>query len=214
MIMRAGLVLFLLSALCGCADLSLPRQLETGFQPTNHRGDPRLPADVHRVALLPAHGGAATVPESAAAMDAVLLAALQRQLRFEVVAISREECQRLFGEPSFASVDALPHGMLEKITERYAVDAVLFTDLTVFQAYRPIALGFRAKLATTRDVRLLWAFDDVFHADQPAMVGSIRNYYGKRDQLSPVDPVPAVLQSPARFGAVAADLMYKTLPVR
>jgi hypothetical protein len=144
----------------------------------------------------------------------VLLTALQRQLRFEVVPVSREDCQRFFGAASFGSTDALPNGMLEKIAEHYAVDAVLFTDLTVYQAYRPLALGFRAKLATVRDVRLVWAFDETFAADQPAMLASVRAFYGRRGQVSPTDPVPSVLQSPTRFGAVAADLMFKTLPPR
>jgi hypothetical protein len=199
--------------LTGCVELSLPPE-EHAYIPANFRGDAKLPADLQRIAVLPAHGGATVESESAAAMDIVLVQALQRQARFEVVAVSREDCRRLFGAESFASTDTLPHGMLEKITEKYAVDAILFTDLTVYQAYRPISLGFRAKLATARDVRLVWAFDEVFSASQPAMLASVRNYYRQGDKMAPVDPAPAALQSPARFGAVAADLMFRTLPVR
>jgi hypothetical protein len=214
MMKAAVLALFVLSGLTGCAEFPLSRRPAAGYIPVNHRGDARLPAEIQRVALLPSHGGEIAQPESAAAMDAVLLSALQRQLRFEVVTISREDCQRLFGAPSFASTDALPHGMIEKIAERYAVDAVLFTDLTLYRPYRPISLGFRAKLATVRDVRLVWALDEMFSAEQDAMIASVRSYYRKGDRPSPTDPVDAVLQSPARFGAVAADLMFKTLPPR
>lgn len=184
------------------------------FTPVNFRGEARLPAEVQRVAVLPVDGGAVAGEESAAAMDAVLLTALQKQMRFEVVAISREECHRLFGAGAFSSVAALPHGFLEKIASHYAVDAVLFIDITVYKAYRPLALGFRAKLASVRDVRLVWAFDEVFSADAQPMRNSVRSFYRKGDHPAPSDPVPAVLQSPVRFGAVAADLMFRTLPPR
>ncbi len=202
-----------LFTLTGCVEFSLPPD-EHAYVPANFRGDSRLPAEIQRIAVLPAHGGGAADPESAAALDAVLLKALQRQVRFEVVAVSREDCRWLFGAGSLASTDALPHGLLEKIAEKYAVDAVLFTDVTVYQAYRPLSLGFRAKLATTRDVRLVWAFDEVFSASQAAMLASVRDYYRQGDRTAPVDPAPAALQSPARFGAVAADLMFRTLPPR
>ncbi len=200
-------------ALTGCVEFSLPPE-EHAYVPANFRGDARLPAEIQRIAVLPAHGGSAVESESAAALDPVLVQALQRQARFEVIAVSREDCRRLFGAESFGSTEALPHGMLEKIAEKYAVDAILFTDLTVYQAYRPISLGFRAKLATARDVRLVWAFDEVFSAEQASMVTSVRNYYKHGDKMAPVDPTPAALQSPARFGAVAADLMFRTLPIR
>lgn len=203
-----------LVALTGCVEFSLPAEEHAGYVPANFRGDARLPADLQRIAVLPAHGGDAVPGESAAGLDAVLVQALQRQARFEVVAISREDCRRFFGAESFASTDALPHGMLEKIAEKYAVDAILFTDLTVYEPYRPISLGFRAKLATAREVRLVWAFDEVFSAGQPAMVASVRQYYSQGDRTAPVNPTPAALQSPARFGAVAADIMFRTLPVR
>jgi hypothetical protein len=217
--LRTAVLSLALTVMGGCntvPDLLDRVGVEKGpyFTPVNFRGEARLPEEVQRVALLPVDGGTIAGEESAAAMDAVLLAALQKQLRFEVVVVSREECHRLFGATAFASVAALPHGFLEKIASHYAVDAVLFTDLTVYQAYRPLALGFRAKLASVRDVRLIWAFDEVFPADSQPMRNSVRNFYRRGDHPAPTDPVPAVLQSPVRFGAAAADLMFRTLPPR
>ncbi len=207
-------VLALLALLTGCAEFPVPAVEAAPFVPANFRGEARLPADLQRIALLPVHGGTVTEPESARALDAVLIAALQQQQRFEVVVVSREDCRRAFGAESFGSTDALPHGMLEKIAEKYAVDAVLFTDLTIYQPYRPIALGFRAKLATIRDTRLVWTFDDTFSAANDGMIARVREFYRHGDRTAPVDATPAVLQSPARFGAVAADLMFRTLPPR
>ena len=210
---------FALAALCllsGCTffDIDVPTPPVAPYTPVNFKGDTRLPAGLHRVALLPVHGGTVADAESAAALDPVLLTALQRQVRFEAVAISREDCHRMFGADSFGSTDALPPGLLDKLAQVYAVDAVIFTDLTVYQPYRPLSLGFRSKLATVHDVRLVWAFDEVFSAGQAAMLTSVRHYYEGGDRAAPVDVTPAVLQSPTRFGAVAADLMFHTLPPR
>jgi hypothetical protein len=46
------------------------------------------------------------------------------------------------------------------------------------------------------------------------MINSVRRHHKGGDRSAPVDPTPAVLQSPSRFGAVAADLMFRTLPPR
>jgi hypothetical protein len=207
----------LLAAVTGCG--ALPAWLEGEqahplYTPINFRGDAQLAPDIQRIALLPLHGGEAAVTEFTSALDPVLLTALQRQMRFEVVVVSREDCAHLFGAGDFASTAALPHGFLEKIAEKYAVDAVLFTDLTVLHAYRPLTLGLRAKLATVRDVRLVWAFDEVFSAADDKMVNSVRQFHREGDRLAPVDSTPAVLQSPTRFGAVAAAIMFHTLPPR
>ena len=217
--LRFSGVLLAVAVLGGCN--SVPSMLEEAgleqgpyYAPVNFRGEARLPDDVHRVAVLPVHGGTVAQVETAAAMDAVLLTALQQQTRFEVVVVTRDECRRLFGAYDFSSVGALPHGFLEKLAEHYAVDAVLFTDLTVYKAYRPLALGFRAKLAGVRDMRLVWAFDEVFSADDPRLRNSVRHYYRRSDRAAPSDPMSTNLQSPARFGAVAADLMFRTLPPR
>lgn len=204
------------SLLAGCHSTDVADALDPkpGFEPINHRGELRLPLDLHRVAVLPLYAGDVADPESAATLDRVLIAALQKSRRFEVVAVSREDCRRLFGALEFASVGALPHGFLDKLSGYYGVDAVLFTDLTVYRPYGPLAVGFRSKLATTRGVRMVWAFDEVFSAEDPKMRQSVRMARRTANGAALVDPTPAALQSPARFGAVAADLMFGTLPPR
>lgn len=209
-----ALLATVLLAGCHSADVADALDPKPGFEPVNHRGEPRLPVDLHRVAILPVHGGTVAGPESAAALDQVLATALQKTRRFEVVVVSREDCRRLFGALDFASVAALPHGFLDQISSHYGVDAVLFTDLTVYRPYGPLAVGFRSKLATTRDVRMVWAFDEVFSAEDPKMRQSVRQHQRSASGAALVDPTPAALQSPARFGAVAADLMFGTLPPR
>lgn len=185
------------------------------FQPHNFAGEKRLPADVRRVILLPISTVALVRSETAASLDAVLSSSLQRQQRFEVIALDREECRAWLGREAFSSTAALPHGLFDKLVQRYAADAVLFVDLTVYEPYRPQSVGLRAKLATLQEVRLLWTFDEVISATDPAVANSARRHALTEDRgLVPVDLSPAALQSPGRFAAFAADTMFATLPPR
>lgn len=174
-----------------------------------------MPAGIRRVLLLPISVGSVAPIETAKTLDSVLVVALQNEQRFETVVLTREECRWAFGREEFSSVEALPHGFLEKLAATYAVDAVLFVDLTAYQAYRPQTIGLRSKLATVRDVRLVWSFDEIISATDPAVANSVRRQYLKNDRgAQPLDLSPAALQSPSRFAAFAAQAMYRTLPPR
>ncbi|MEY2882030.1 MAG: hypothetical protein RLZZ15_4410 [Verrucomicrobiota bacterium] len=214
--MRAPLFLAA-AAVCacaGCADLALVDPLRQGpfFSPANHAGAPSL-GGLRRVVLLPVAGGALASEEAVAALDPVLVAALQRENRFEVVALSRSESVRKFRAAEFPSASALPHGFLKELRRDFAADAVLFVDLTVFDPYRPLALGFRAKLAAIDGTRLLWTFDNVFATDDPAVANSARRFFrGTERSGVPYDLSHGGLQSPARFAAYAAAAMFDTLP--
>ncbi|HEY0967483.1 MAG TPA: hypothetical protein VGD88_08845 [Opitutaceae bacterium] len=178
------------------------------FIPVNHMGVERLPEDLRRVVVLPASGGTD-------ALDAVLVAALQRRNRFEVVAISRVECMRRFRREDFSSVSALPPGFLQSIAREWAADAVMFIDVTTERTVRPLALGLRAKLASVEDMRLLWTFDNVFSLAEPAVAAAARRHYLAGERAGELaDRSAAVFQSPRRFAAYAADSTFATLPPR
>lgn len=181
------------------------------FTPANVSADPNL-GGIRRVVLLPLWAPDATPAESAVALDEVLVAALQQQNRFEVVALSRAECARRFSAAAFSSAGALPHDFLAHLRRDFAADAVLFVDLTVHQAYRPLALGFRAKLATLDIARLVWTFDNVYSAGDPAVANSVKRHAKERYRDMPTDATAGVLQSPSRFAAYAAESMFATLP--
>jgi hypothetical protein len=205
-------------ALAGCASKpSVTDHARRGpfFVPTNYTAEARLPASIQRVVLLPVHGGEVTTPEAAEALDSVFAAALNRQMRFEVVILTRDECQRSYGAPDIASTDALPHDFVEEVGRKYAADAVLFVDLTAYQTYRPLAVGIRAKLASVSDRKLVWAFDQIFSATDPRVADSARRFYAAGEMgPTPYDMTVGALQSPARFTAYAADAAFKTLPAR
>jgi hypothetical protein len=185
------------------------------FTPKNHAGDKALPASVHRVLILPVYGGQVAEVDAALALDEVLLGALQKQARFEVVALSREDCQRRFNRPEVSSTALLPSGFMDELAKAYGVDAVLFIDLTIYQPYGSLAVGFRAKLATTQDVRLIWSFDDGFSLADPAVVNSAARFSRNSGaSLVPIDMTLGTMQSPRRFAAYAAEAMFETLPPR
>lgn len=208
--------LLALLALTGC--VNQPGQSAPAaapYQPRNFAGDLVLPATLRRVVLLPVCTGGIAPPETADVLDRTLLAALQKQARFEVVVLSREESRLWFGAAEFDSTSALPPGYLGRIAAKFAADAVLFVDLTVYQPYRPLAVGFRAKLATTANVRIAWTFDEVISAGDPGVAGRARREYQQADRTGgQVDLSPTVLQSPGRFAAFAAEAMFRTLPPR
>lgn len=208
----------LLVGLTACAEVPLaadPVRFGPVYTPRNHAGDAVLPVTLRRVVVLPLSAGELAPPETVAVLEETLLAALQKQARFEVVTLPRDESRRLFGRGDFPSVGALPPGYLTRIGERFAADAVLFVDLTAFRAYRPLAIGFRAKLAMVQDVRLAWTFDEVVSAEDPAVAnGARRHYLGADRSGQPLDLSPTVLQNPTRFAAYVAETMFQTLPPR
>jgi len=185
------------------------------FTPHNYVGEKKMPDEIHRVLLLPVYAGDTAPPEQAEALDPVFVTALERQMRFEVVTLSRVECQASYGVPDISSAAALPHDFLKDLGRKFGAEAVMFVDVTSYQPYRPIILGIRAKLALISDHRLVWTFDEIFAASNPAIDDAVRHYYlASGGGSMPVDMTAAALQSPTRFAAYAADAAFKTLPPR
>ena len=185
------------------------------FRPANFNGEPQLPATLHRVLLLPVCGGDLVPPETSATLEEVFAVELQKQQRFEVVRLSRADCQRRFGAPEFSATTALPHDFLNTLGHDFDAEAVLFVDLTAYRAYRPLTLGVRAKLATVEPTRLLWTFDVIFSMDDPGVANSVRRFYHGTDASGvPLDTGRGALQSPGKFAAYVAAAMFNTLPAR
>lgn len=207
-----SLLIFLAGAGCVQSSFEDPVRLGPFFQPRNVMADEAL-GGLRRVVLLPVHGGDITSEEMAAGLDPIVVAALQRENRFEIVALSRPACLQKFQATSFASAEALPADFFTALRREYAADAVIFVDLTVYHAYRPLALGLRAKLARFDGRKLVWTFDNVFSADEPSVANAARHHYLDRDRGGvPADLTVGVLQSPSQFAGYAAAAMFATLP--
>jgi hypothetical protein len=207
-----------MAALClstGCTTLTMngKRVPTAEYVPVNHAGDAILPAGLHRVVLLPISGGTIATAESTAMLDLVAVAALQEQDRFEVVPITREECSLHFHQDDVSSVSALPSNFMATLRREYNADAVIFVDVTVYNAYEPIEIGLRAKLATTDDARLVWMFDNVFSTGNPSVASSATRYLQHREQGGlPSELDQVALESPTRFATYVTAAMFATLP--
>jgi len=212
--MRCLFPVAFLALLAGCVEPGPFDRARQGpfFTAHNVVGEPSL-GGLRRVVLLPVCGGTLAPEETVTEFDPIFAAALQQQNRFEVVTLSREECQRKFHAPEFSSASALPRDFLASLHRDFAADAVLFVDITVFHPYRPLALGLRGKLATLDGSRLVWAFDNVFSTDRAAVANAARAFSLESDRGGvPTDLSPSVLQSPNRFASYAAAAMFDTLP--
>lgn len=209
--------LVLFAALCGCSELPKRDPAKAGpfHTPANVSGVAKLPSDVRRVLVLPAADSGRTPSQSLDRLDEAILAELNRTARFETTSISRDELRRVFGERAYNSLSALPPRFLQILAERHGVDAVLFSDLTQFNAYPPLSVGLRFKLARVSDQQILWAADNVFSASDPAVVNSARRHaLSLGTDRSPGDLSHTILQHPTRFVGYAAAETFQTLPPR
>ena len=182
--------------------------------PLNVTADLQLPQTLRRIVLLPLAGGSIASAESVTALNPVFLTELQKQNRFEIIALTREDLLLRFRTAELRSTEALPHDFVARLRREHAADGVMFIDLTVYKPYRPLVIGVRAKLALlSDDVRLVWSFDNVFSAADPTVANSARHFFLNSDQRDvPADLTPAVLQSPSRFAAYVAAQAFATLP--
>jgi hypothetical protein len=196
----------------GCVCPTSHHDFSPFYTPANHVGAPGL-TGIRRVVVLPTWTGTVASRSTAVELDAILLTVLRQQNRFEVVAVGREECRVRFHTESLASWAALPADFMARLQREFAADAVLFVDLTAYSGYRPLTIGLRAKLATIEDSWLLWSFDEVFSAANPAVANSARRHVLRLDPGGgPAEAGSVVLHSPGQFADYAASTMFATLP--
>ena len=211
---RFCLTAIVLALFAGCMEPAINDPVRVGpfFQPKNVAHDPTL-GGIRRVVLLPVYGGQTVPEDSVGTMDPIFRQALQQQNRFEIVTLSREDCELRFGKTAIGSTTALPHDFFANLKSAYAADAVMFVDITVYHAYHPLALGIRAKLASIDSMRVIWTFDNVYSADNPLVAAGARHYFMESEhQGVPGDLTPAILESPGRFATYAAFTTFATLP--
>jgi hypothetical protein len=148
-------------------------------------------------------------------LDQLFQGELARTGVFEVVPVTRDRMESLYGFSQVESVDLLPENFIERLREVFDADAVMMTDLTVNQQYRPLSLGIRSKLVDLRTGRLFWALDSVFDSSDPAVAAAARDFAGRATyNPHPFDTSGSILQSPRRFADFVAWCVFRTLPPR
>ena len=74
------------------------------------------------------------------------------------------------GALALTGCEILPRNFCDSVRELSECDAVLFSQLTVFRAYEPLAIGLRMKLVNARTGQTLWAVDELVDAGENRVV--------------------------------------------
>lgn len=208
--MKAFLLMLLILA-SGCRSLQEQTKEASipSYQPTNFYA-PGVPVSVQRVAVLPLYY-APYEDEYLAVLEGSFQSELMKRTLFELVVINRQDLDVLFQLRQVSSSEVLPYAFFERLSETYEVDAILFTDLTYFEPYKPLGVGVRSKLVGL-DGSVYWAFDDIFDAGSlPVAMGAKRFTLGNAHTPFPLDTGNAGLQGPELFTKYVACEMYRTL---
>ena len=203
----------------GCRHTNSSRVvLSPGYSASNvHEAHRKLAADIRRVAVLPSTCDTtdANLQSGREILETILREELGKTKKFEVIIVSPEQLKEWTGRKSWAAEDVLPTTLLPTLREKLDCDVVLFSRVTQFRAYPPLAVGLSLKLVVASDAEQLWALDEVFDAGEPSVAVGARRFQQARD------PMPAaladsrgILVSPSGFVRYAANTAFGTLPSR
>ncbi|MCE9612502.1 MAG: DUF799 domain-containing protein [Chthoniobacter sp.] len=146
-------------------------------------------------------------------LDSAFNSELTKMALFEVVPVSRTQMEAAFGERQLASIDELPSQTLSRLRAEFGVDGVVFTDLTHFSPYRPLAMAVRAKLVDVSTGEIRWAFDYAYDSGNAAVATAARKFqlrYTNEHQALSSDG-GSILLSPSRFAKYVASQTYASM---
>lgn len=209
-------VILLLTAGCKTTRLAEP-VAGPGYQPANvYQNFRHLPADLRRVAVLPATSEATSAAAAGSdTLGPIIAEELGKTRKFELIIVTPAQLRAWTGRAHWRAEEELPADFLRVLQAQLGCDGVLFTRITQFRPYPPLAVGLSLKLAEASTGDLIWATDEVFDASEPAVVNSARRYQQTREQLpASLADSRSILNSPSTFGRFAAGSVLTTLPAR
>ena len=180
---------------------------------------PVLPADLHRVAVLPltSESQGENLSEGCEALAPVLLDEVVKTRRFEVVSVNAETLRSGSGRLAWTGTEALPSGFFDSLQREYGCDALLFCQLTTYHPYSPMLIGWRLKLVDAHTHQILWSADEVFESRPkgPGVVSDALEFLYPHDKhLAAEGKQWAEAHSPRQFGRYAVAQLLRTLPER
>src|ERR1700709_2633923 len=103
-----------------------------------------MPARVQRVAVLPL---TMTKPSSdlevgVETLEPILYAELVKSKRFEVIPVSRQQMIQCTERSGWRAGEQLPPDLLDRVTKAIGADSILFCQITRYQPYQPLAVGW------------------------------------------------------------------------
>lgn len=223
---RLGGLFVIGGLLAGCETMDFKRPERVSgpdYEPANvHRPPAGMPEQIRRVAVLPLVSDARGAQAEAGTeiMQSVLVTEMVRAGAFEIVAVSADDLNHATGRSQWTAEEKLPAAFLQRLRDQHGCDAVLFSRLTQYRAYPPLAVGWSFKLVEcplkpAGPPRILWAADEVFDAGNPAVVNSARRYYLSELKVSgPLADSQAMLHTPRRFAQYTLHALALTLPPR
>jgi hypothetical protein len=215
----AFLVALTATALSGCASWH-PAGLGATYQPENvFRQNSSLDAQVKRVAVLPLTTlDSATAHAGAEALEPVLHSELAKTERFEIIPVSEDDLRHWTGRGVWRTDEPLPADFFERVREATGCDAVLFSRLTLYQAYRPVAIGWKFSLVEcppAKEPQTVWSVDEIVDSGLPEVARGARHYYLEDIHNKTLESDPSmVLLTPRQFGQYSLGSLLATLPTR
>jgi hypothetical protein len=198
----------------GCSSLRVP-ELGPRYTPANVRAVPALPKSIRRVALLTIapHREGSVLASGAENLSNIVEVELRKTGVFEVVLVSEHDLQAWTGRRFWRVDEALPQNFLAHVRDETGCDAILFTGLTAFRPYPPLAIGLELRLVNCADHATVWAVDEILDAGSEPVARSARDYARTRIHVREGEE-SAVLQSPTRFAHFVSATLLGTLPPR
>jgi hypothetical protein len=186
------------------------------YQPSNVYGQTwPLGPNLRRVAVLPLITTRTGSNCGQEALGPVLLDELGQAKVFDLAPVSPEQLEAWTGRKAWSASEPLPRELVPVLQEKLSCDGVLFAELTRFQPYPPLVVGWNLKLVDLRSGEILWAVDEVFDAGQPAVANGARRYQMKHSQLpGSLSDSRFILLAPTAFGHYSVEAILSTLPPR
>jgi hypothetical protein len=185
-----------------------------------HKLAPKLPERMRRVAMLPVttEPGNSDMNLGRASLEPILQSEFDRLNVFEVIRVTPDQMRNFTGKADWTSNEKLPANFLSTIKQETGCDAILFSRLTRYHAYPPMAVGWNLKLVDATDGQVWWAVDEMFDLADRDVVNSARRYQLEHEKYYQANPLLAdsrtALVSPRRFAAYSAAALFATLPER
>jgi hypothetical protein len=204
--------------LSGCEIPKIHTPLEARYKPSNiYSNSPNLNSEIKRVAILPMTALQPTEGFQAGvdSLQPLLGAELDKAKRFELIVVTPEELRRWTGQRVWRADEQLPPEFFDRLHEETGCQAVLFDQLTRYQPYQPIEVGWKLTLVANKERQICWAADEVFDGGDEAVANAARVY--ESDHIATQSPIPdadAILNSPSRFGQYTLHALFVTLPQR
>ncbi len=181
------------------------------------------PAGMRRLAILPIYS-ARPIDDIQRDMDGIFRGELAKVVKYEIVQVPRDEMLKLTSNEAISSSSIISADVIKSLRQKYAADAVMFVDFTVFRPYRPIAIGVRAKIVDLRNMEVIWVADGVLDTAEPDVATIATQFAGMGLNVPYISPsIPKgksreeasgnqiILQSPRLFAGFVAHEAFSTL---